>query len=343
MKHPTSSVGSARSLSVLRGFVFLAVSIFVLGMVAKTVIHLPGVPYNVAEMFAGEPSWNALVRFALTLLSIGMGAHFAAYLAALRRSSALILPLCCVLAVVTTYLIGQRAISRESWDDFTGAQVLYRDIVESHVWGDRAARMVAQINGDLFAFVERMVRFVCLVTPLVLWLAIFDVTFAQPRLVGQLRVFALHVLMAAPWLALFKYVAIDQANTDNLVELIEPGSGMFLYGLLVLMALVAATVASMGRFDATGKVTTIVAFVAAIPLGWYLLNQGLVHNLQKYGVTFSGVDFFLGPDREHKLSRTILFVRWSVLQAAAEAGLAWSMIIAGCLVPAINSSQPRRK
>jgi hypothetical protein len=345
MTQTQSSPASARISAKIRGAVFLALSIFVLGWVVTTVIHLPGVPYNVTEMFGGDPSWATLVRFALSLLSIGMGAHFAAYFASLCPTRALTLPLWCILAVLLTLGIAQRAITSETFDDFTGSPDLYREIVAEHSWGESAARIVAQTNAGLFQHVERMVRFTALIAPLLLWLAIFDATFSRVRLSSRLRTLGAHVLLAAPWLALFKYVAFDVPSTDNLVELIEPGGGVFLYALLILIALAAASLASMSKFGSVGKSVTILFFVLAIPIGWEFLKLGLVSRLDKYGVTFSGVDFLLGPDRQHKLSGAVLFSRWAGLQIVATLGLAWSMVIAAQFLPSLGrkAAKPRRR
>ena len=44
------------------------------------------------------------------------------------------------------------------------------------------------------------------------------------------------------------------------------------------------------------------------------VNEGLEQNIHKYGQVFSGVQFLLGPDRAHKLSQEVLFLRWGVVQ-----------------------------
>ena len=327
------SSGALGISAKLRALILLALSVLVLGWAANVLIHLPRMPYNVVEMFGGNPSWSTLARFALSLLSIGMGAHFAAYLASLARGRALTLPLWCILAVLVTLGIAQRAITDETFDDFTGSPDLYREIVEENSWGNRAAHVVAQANGGLMSHVERMVRFVSLVTPLVLWLAIFDMTFSRPLFMDRLRTFFAHVILAVPWLMLFKYIAFDVPSTDNLVELISPGGGIFLYGLLLVIALAGASVGSLRRFGPAGKAVTIIFFISSVPLGWYLLNHGIASGLNKQGTVYSGLDFLLGPNRESKLATAVLAARWAGLQIIAMSGLAWSMMIATQFFP----------
>lgn len=53
-----------------------------------------------------------------------------------------------------------------------------------------------------------------------------------------------------------------------------------------------------------------------------VLIQGLEPRIQKYDLVFSGVQFLLGPDRQHHLTLEDLFARWTVVQLAAVAVLA---------------------
>ena len=68
--------------------------------------------------------------------------------------------------------------------------------------------------------------------------------------------------------------------------------------------------------------------VAAFPLGWFFIKNGLVSSFVKYSNMYSGIDFLLGPDRKHLLSQSALFVRWVLLQAGIVTGLAYGQRIA---------------
>jgi hypothetical protein len=48
--------------------------------------------------------------------------------------------------------------------------------------------------------------------------------------------------------------------------------------------------------------------LSGIPIGWWLLNLGLILDLHKYEKVYSGVQFLLGPDRTHTLSSSALFI-----------------------------------
>jgi len=318
--------------AIRRGAGLLVLSILVLAVALNLLIHSPQMPYNVVQMFGGAPSLAQVASFALALLSLGMGAHFAAYFATRHRLKELILPLWCILLVLGTYALAQIALTDESFDDFVGSPVLFRDITRDRVWGDTMALVVSQVDGPLFAGLERVVRFVCLVAPLVTWLAIFRASSSRRQ---PIRALLAYTLMAAPWLGLFTFIAFYRPNTNNLVELIEPGGGGFLYGLLLCVAFSVVWMASLPELSRSGKLTAVVVFVSAIPIGWLLLNLGMIDNLQKYGINFSGIDFLLGPDREHKLAGSVLFLRWTVVQATTMLGLAWGVWLATLFVPPI--------
>jgi hypothetical protein len=143
-----------------------------------------------------------------------------------------------------------------------------------------------------------------------------------------------YVSFSLPWLVLCKVIAFDYYSTDNLIELIARpgkyglGGGGYLYLLLVIITAVSTFVAWSGRITLKWKITAALSFAVSVPVGWWLLNKGLVTNFTKYNTAFSGVDFLLGPDRKHKLPQTVLFLRWSVLQTVAIAMLAYGQYIA---------------
>jgi hypothetical protein len=321
-----------RSLSAA---LLVATTVAVMAAGIAAVLRVPGVPHDaVSELFAGSPTWMDLIRFSLMLLSIGMGARFAAYLASIGRFGPLVLPLWCIVAVLITLGLAQHAVSTKTYADFTGsAPTLYREIVHNRLWGATSARLLAPLEGGWDGPLERSVRFVFLIAPLVLWLGIFQVSAAHPTPSAKLRSFLLYAASAVPWLFLFKWVNFDHPSTDNLVELIEPGAGAYLYALLMLVAFVSVLVGSIERFSRRGRLLTFGAFLLSVPIGWFLLKHGMVAALQKYGVMFSGIDFMLGPDRENKLPEVVLFERWSVLQIAATGGLGWSLWLAGHFMP----------
>jgi len=132
-----------------------------------------------------------------------------------------------------------------------------------------------------------------------------------------------------PWLYFCKVIAFDWASTDNLTELIAShsdfgwGGGGYLYALLALVASCAGLLAWSGRFGKGYTVKVLIITVLSLPLAWWLLNTGLSANVNKYGLEFSGVDFLLGPDRQHHLAKMELFWRWSFVYFTMVGGLAF--------------------
>ena len=153
--------------------------------------------------------------------------------------------------------------------------------------------------------------------------------FVRPQARGSILVssFLLFSVSALPWLYIFKYVAFDVSSTDNLNELIA-GNGAYLYPLLILLPINAIAVAH--AFTAPRLTTAVVAAVVialSLPLGWYLVTSGLSAPVQKYGLTFTGADFLLGPDRRDIFPRNELMLRWAAVQLCAVAALAFGMRI----------------
>lgn len=65
----------------------------------------------------------------------------------------------------------------------------------------------------------------------------------------------------------------------------------------------------------------------AVPTGWWLINQGLDQQVEKYGNVFPGVQFLLGPDRKHLLGSDQLLLRWTLLQSAGTLLIAFGLWI----------------
>ena len=127
-----------------------------------------------------------------------------------------VLPLWCILAVFVTLGLAQHAISTKTYEDFTGAApTLYREIVHDRLWGAAAAHLLAPLEGRWDGPLERSARFVCLITPLVLWLGIFQVSTARPPLSAKFRSFPTDV--AAAVLALTRAVRVSQAASTTML------------------------------------------------------------------------------------------------------------------------------
>lgn len=286
------------------------------------VLRLPQVPYNVAELFLGDGAFPFLMIFALALLWVGAGARLVGYYVAMSARPWLALPLLAFGAGVVSLLLLCASVTQESIGDISGSNNLYWFVVNKDIWGVWARHLFLLLPPDLVAFLERPVRYAALYGPLVTFAALL---FAAIEMRKHNRAEAGRVLplalFAVLWLWLCKAIAFDWSSTDNLNELIAAdgpwgwGGGGYLYALLAVICANAVVVARMPLTFLWIAVATGVT-LGMVPVGWWLLNQGLKQQVHKYDLIFSGAQFLLGPDRKNLLGPEVLFLRWSVVQLA---------------------------
>jgi hypothetical protein len=163
-------------------------------------------------------------------------------------------------------------------------------------------------------------RYAGLYCPLLIFLVLALDFFHLPKLNAQtLSRVAFLIASILPWLWLAKAVTFDWSSTDNLNELIARdgdfgwGGGGYLY---ILLGLLCANAVLLAKTNGDGRRIglAIIVSISALPVAWWLLNLGLEPNVEKYGFTFSGVQFLLGPDRQNLLSQMQLFARWCAVQ-----------------------------
>lgn len=304
----------------------------------KILLTLPGVPYNIRELFRFNASGIDLLFFSLALLSLGWGAAWLGRILHRHSLPVLIAMVSLMGLSVFVYLLFWFGVTRESIMDVAGSSVFIHRVSEKAVlgqWGIETVRMLGAENlrviTDIF---EPVIRFGALIGPL---LAFSGIAFALMAAVieggngaGYLFKRALFLLFCIfPWLYLCKVIAFDWSSTDNLNELIARdgkwgvGGGGYLYGLVLLISVLSAWLCYSLRRRGNQLVFTCMVIICAVPLGWLLLNWGLEDGVEKYGLMFSGVSFLLGPDRETYIGEGVLFLRWAAVQLFAVTGLAF--------------------
>jgi hypothetical protein len=286
------------------------------------VLRLPGIPYNVRELFLNNGSLSALVFFALTLLWIGAGAMLLAHALCRSRRAYLVLPLALVVVSLISKMLLSRSVTYESIDDILGSNNLFGLVTGENVWGLAGRRAFQMLGPDVVDFVERRVRYTALYSIPLLGIALTFVYAARSaRPVLRMKPLEQFLLVAcvAGWFWLARTLVVTWAATDNLTELIARRSPFGIPGewyLFMIPVLIGLSVALLIR--ATGQPVwwpaAVASTVAAVPAGWALLNLGLDAHVEKYGSVFSGVQFLLGPDRRHTLSESVLFGRWVAVQ-----------------------------
>lgn len=134
---------------------------------------------------------------------------------------------------------------------------------------------------------------------------------------------SISLVVLLPWFFLCKLITFDYSSTDNLNELIARdgeyglGGGGYLY--LLVFSLIAVSCFLAWSVITRRHLAFFVALLVtagSVPLNWFLLSSGLEQNVSKYGYTFSGVDFLLGPDRNELLPESELQLRWAFVNIA---------------------------
>jgi VanZ family protein len=311
-----------RAISGQRYAAGVAVVVVLIVVALKILLSMPAVPYNVKELFRGDGNILALALFALALLWIGLGSVWLGR--SLLRSAypALLFPPMTVLVGLISLALLWSGVTSESVSDIAGASNRFWFVTNRNVWGDFWRDLFLYLDAPgAIGFLETCVRYWALYTPLSVCLGLLVYAFGQKtdNRHGWLTWSALAgSVCLLLWLC--KAIAFDWSSTDNLNELIARdgewgwGGGGYLYGLLFLICLNAMLLANISGSGLRRIATPLLFSVAAIPLGWWLLNHGLEQNVEKYDRVFSGVQFLLGPDRSHALSQNVLFLRWSLVQ-----------------------------
>jgi hypothetical protein len=336
--------------SVVRPLAALAIALVAIVTAIKLVLRVPGIPYNVSELFVDDGSLSALGFFALGVLWIGAGAMILAVALAHSRRPYAILPV----AVVAISLISKALISRgatyESLDDILGTSNLFGLVTRQAIWGQWWRSTFVWLGADVVDFVERRVRYSALYSIPLVTIAFGLLPHALRSGARRLRMlsvpWALTIGVAVLWLSMCGTVVLTWAATDNLTELIAekgplgiPGP-LFLFGVLAVAAantglLVGAAAASV-RWPAA-----ILASLAGIALTWLLLNAGLEQHVSKYSTVFSSAQFLLGPDRQHGLTMAALFARWASVYVGGIGVTAFGAWVADALAAAARTTWGR--
>ena len=277
----------------------------------------PGVPYNVREIFAGPRGWMAALALPLVVaLWAGAPATAARWIGAGSRRRALLLPAVAVTCALLAFGLLRATVSVESLWDIVGYPVL-------HGPGDWeiAGRFVA-----LFAVVWTLIAGGAAVAlaldpddgraAFVAWL--------PPALVTLIPCY----LVVVTW-----------AATDNLTELIRGGGSVVGAAAIAGWLLATGAAASLSSRALAGGVSLRrwvsagLATALSYPAGYLLLTLGTADRIEKYGSTFSALQFLLSPDREHYASGPTLIALYGLAHTLALGGIALAQLPHWIAVP----------
>ena len=296
-----------------------------IGVSVLWVLRLPGLPYNVRELFLEDGLFHTAF-FGAVVIWIGVGAYFVGYFAARSSLPIFVFPVAGLFTGIVSLMLLEASVTGESIRDIIGSPVLYKDLVNNQEWGGPLHKLLLRFSPAAITSLEQTARYAALYGPLVGILG-FVVAVKLKLNLGLSSIYgspfwALSaVISLGAWLFFCKLLVIDWAATDNLTELLAPpdflglGGWTYLYSLVLLLAVNAVSYLKTGQKRRRLVLPTTFTFLG-IPLGWLLLQQGLHPAVEKYGMTFSGVQFLLGPDRQSALADGELFLRWAFVYLA---------------------------
>ncbi|MDD4273145.1 MAG: VanZ family protein [Desulfobacter postgatei] len=325
--------GKAPVKIVIGAFLFIGAAV-VMAEVLSLILHFPGIPYNVRELFRDHGSFFRIFIFSCALLWTGLSAALVTDRVVRSKFFYVLLPLLICVSGICSYFLLSAGVTHESISDLVGSSNIYWFVMNKHIWGDWGVCLFQAIgSSQLISVIERYVRYLALYCPIIFFLVICSVAIEKSTLKGSVKIL-FHVSLASlPWLILSKVIAFDYSSTDNLNELIASdaalgmGGGVYLYLLVILIIFNSVYISKNPTGPLYKYIVMVMLTFAGVLTSWYFLNFGLVANFKKYDVAYSGVDFLLGPDRKTKLPESVLFLRWGVLYICAISVLTWGQIV----------------
>lgn len=301
------------------GVVSLAATLALLCGAGWVALTAPGVPYNVRELAEGRPPFlTAFMLSLLLLLTLGAPAWVAA--AWLRRKGASFrTTLLFLLAQGTVaWVLLRPSVPLEAIHDIVGYPVL-----GGSAEAETAGRFLALYAGAATVILAAAAA----------WIAWED------RDSGPLAKWA---PVAAITLPVSYAVVVPFAATDNLTELMRGGGGVLpaaaISGALAALAVAGSGFSRLLAGRSTNPVLAIGICLAAFPAGYALLQLGMEPHVEKYGQTFSAMQFLLSRDREHLATGAALQLRYALAFAACALAIALTQHAAW-----VASGPPRRE
>ncbi len=312
----------------------------------KMVLALPGIPYNVLQLFRNDGSLIDLTSFYLALL---LAAGSAIWISTLHQQQARprwgYLAKLHILSGSLVYLLIWCAVSEDSLQDITGTVLSARALSEVQQQGTTLA-VIYKVMGvtsirSLLEFLEPGLRFVALYGLFQVPYVYFLLKLKTPKPASptsnpkQTKKLTTSVLL----FTICYYFTFPGASTDNLTELISVPEIFCL--LLVLYALIIALMVRTLLSNCTKKLIKLAGGVLLLSIaGWLIAQFTFTQQLHKYGISFSALEFILGPDRNIRLTTLELMLRWFAVSVAFQLMTLWgAWLSAGVKIPAYMLQQ----
>tara|TARA_R110001583_G_scaffold7158_5_gene35643 strand:+ start:12686 stop:14968 length:2283 start_codon:yes stop_codon:yes gene_type:complete len=285
----TNSINHSRYFPMVLGVLF----IYVLLLIAHS---LPGVPYNVKEIYEGNNVYIGALIFSIILFHV-FGFPMALLQQLLERNTCNLKNLLLVIIshIGITWLLVRLFIPTES----------IHDILGSPVWGGVPE-------------VELLFRFIGLFS--LFSTAIFCVSMT---ILPTAKVINKNLLRISVWLFFgllilpFNYlVIIVLAGTDNITELLI-NEGYSFHGLYIVTYLISTLFLALHLVMAIVnrsliKIVKIVLFIViTTPVMYWLIQSGTDNYIIKYNKVFSALQFLLSANRDAYIAPKLLFYYFS--------------------------------
>lgn len=283
------------------GLIGHGLSVLGLAVALWLLARLPGVPYNVVKLLPAGPGG------VLAALGIALAAWWLAALpvALLRipRHLALGLPLWLLLHGLVSFTVLRLTVALRMLHKVIGSPVL--------AW-----------PGPLEDVARYLVLHTALLLPLCGAAALVQVLRRPAALAGLVSWLLWVAALAWP----LHWALVEQAATDNLVELMR-GGGSFAVSTLLALAILtvgtaAAALACLSSAAAPRR-ALLPALLLAVALAPAALLAALEPALFKYGRVFSALQFMLSASRDAYASGADLAWRFAAAQAGIIFTLAW--------------------
>ncbi len=271
-----------------KALIYLGAGLLLTSLLLALVVHLPQAPYNIRELFNGRELAISLPLFAGFLIWTASTPNMLARVTIICPLLHLLQPLSLLLLAVPAWWMLQLSVSAESLMDVLGEPVLG--------WTG---------NWELF------VRFLGLFLPVLLFLFLWNLllegrawlgwSFGIGQMLGAL-------VLGLPLLWLSKYIVVDRAATDRIIELSAQGPGWLVGGALIatmaLTSLCGVFLAWTWIWGGRFRLAALLALPLCLGASWLLLNQGL---------NPAALPFLLGPGDSGEATTLNLFLRWLLL------------------------------
>ena len=247
----------------------------VISIAVAVIINLPGVPYNVRDLFDTRNVFLGSTIFSAFLMWNVTTPCLMAYSLIKHPILHLFQPLLYLVMATISWFLLRYAVSAESLHDILG----------SPIWG---------MPSDL----ELYFRFLAFACPFLWSLFCWNLFFQllnQQKTITSLIIWMIAIVIGIPLLLTAKFLIFDRAATDNVVELINNIPALF--SLIFLIAWNGVFVAHRSHVIFGVMVTGLSAMMSYI-----LLSTALYSN---------AISFILSPDRETLMTGTILRLRWT--------------------------------